>query len=125
MTPVDELESIIQEASRYPYGDINQKPYKFTSFSETYVLKLSNCYTIIIPDGSYSKYEIEKMYEEIEAAITVRKIVVKNQILEMNRKIIFNRNYKTIPIYYKDCVFTFPYVFLNEELENCIVEGGL
>ena len=109
MTPAEEIESIIQESSMYEYSVVS-KPYKLTSMPEIFVLKHANCYTIQINNDRH-QYNTEKMYDKIETAIADRKILVKNKIIDINRNFIFGEKYKTVPIYYKDCIFKFSHFF--------------
>ena len=126
MTPADELEQIVKEIAVYDEIDFT-KSYTIKSFPEIFFLKYKFYYMVEIMKDYRENDEIIKRFEELRDEIESRKIIFKNQIFDIDRKLLCHGNGVStyVPIYYEDCVFTSsPYDGIGEYCENCIVEGG-
>lgn len=125
MTPADEIEGLIRasidamiDSSTY-YND------SIETFPEIYMMKLQHHYTIGFRKAIYHENaRIVHKFKELGKALAARKILIENQTIYSNFRIELTAKHTsldTIPIYYKDCVFTEPKTVIGENCENCIV----
>ena len=122
MTPVEEIEYIIKEIA---VNEIDYtKSYTIKSFPEIYFLKHKFYYTVEIFHDHHQNANFIKRFKEFRNELLSRKITIENKILDMDRNILFEGNYSDtiVHIYYKNCVFTSPYVVNDTCCENCIIE---
>lgn len=127
MTLADEIESLIRK-SIDQMVDISSNPYELTTMRNIYIMKFPSFYAISLNRKHYSqKDEFDKIYDQIGTALANRKILIKNKMLDTNRiiSLVGRVENKTITIFYENCVFanSYPYINLEENCENSIVEG--
>lgn len=121
MTPEDEIECLIHQSIDGTI-DITAKSQELTAFPNVYIRKLSSFYEIGIGTNKvYPKNSgFNKSYEELIAKLESRKITIKNKTIFRSINIMSTYNYKIIPIYYKDCIFTDRLDSMTINCENCI-----
>lgn len=119
MTPADEIEYIIKEIA------VNDgiKSYKITSFPEICFEKYKFYYIVEISEDYWENNDINKRFKELRNELRTREITFENKILDTDRNILFEGDNlsASVPIFYKDCIFTSPYDGIGEYCENCII----
>ena len=125
MTPADEMEQIIKEIAVYDKID-DVKSYTIKTFPEICFLKYTFCYRVEILEDHRQSDDVIKRYEELRDELRTRKITFENKVFDTDNIILFDGNHSTttVPIYYKDCVFASPGIYLDSNFENCIIEKG-
>ena len=122
MTPAEEIEYIIKEITEHKIDDI--KSYTIKSFPEICLLKRKFNYVVEIMKDYRQNDDVNERFKELIDEIRTRKITIENRIVEKNNSIALRGDIlmALVPIYYKECIFTYPHTLIGTNCENCIVE---
>ena len=122
MTPAEEMEYIIKEIT----VNDGARYYTIKSFPEIFFLKYEFHYMVEILEDYRQNNIVNERFKALRDEIESRKITIENQIVYTDRNILFNGKIeqKFVPIYYKNCIFTYPHTLIGTNCENCIFEKG-